>query len=60
VVAKLNGAIRTVLETPDVKAKLEGAGNSVRIETPEQFKDTVKANRLKWAEVVKAANITID
>jgi tripartite-type tricarboxylate transporter receptor subunit TctC len=60
VVAKLNAAIRNVLETPEVKAKLEGAGNSVRIETPEQFRDTVRANRQKWAEVVKAANITID
>jgi tripartite-type tricarboxylate transporter receptor subunit TctC len=32
----------------------------VRIETPEQFKKTVHANRVKWAEVVKAANISID
>jgi tripartite-type tricarboxylate transporter receptor subunit TctC len=60
VVAKLNGAIRTVLETPEVRAKLESAGNSVRIESPEQFRATVKANRAKWAEVVRAANITID
>jgi len=28
--------------------------------TPEQFKATVHANRQKWAEVVKAANVTID
>ncbi|MDB5900061.1 MAG: hypothetical protein JWP41_3663, partial [Ramlibacter sp.] len=60
VVGKLNGAIRTVLELPEVRSKLEGAGNTVRIETPEQFRATVHANRLKWAEVVKAANITID
>jgi len=59
-VAKLNGAVRQVLQMPEVKAKLEGAGNTVRLETPEQFKATVHANRLKWAEVVKAANITID
>ena len=60
VVAKLNSAIKDVLETPEIKAKLEGAGTSVRIETPEQFRATVKANRNKWAEVVKAANIHID
>jgi tripartite-type tricarboxylate transporter receptor subunit TctC len=60
VVARLNGAVRQVLQQPEVKAKLEGAGNTVRLETPEQFKATVHANRLKWAEVVKAANITID
>ena len=60
VVAKLNSAIRTVLQSPEVKARLEGTGNSVRLETPEQFRATVKANRLKWAGVVKAAGIRID
>ncbi len=60
VVARLNSAIKTVLETPEVKAKLEGAGNAVRIESPEQFRATVKANRAKWAEVVQKANITIE
>ncbi|MDD0839995.1 tripartite tricarboxylate transporter substrate binding protein [Curvibacter sp. HBC61] len=60
VVQRLNTAVQTVLENPEVKAKLEGAGNTVRLESPEQFKATVKANRQKWAEVVKAAHITID
>lgn len=60
IVSKLNSAIRTVLNTPEIKSKLESAGNSVRIETPEQFKVTVKSNRAKWVEVVKVANISID
>ncbi len=60
IVAKINGAVRTVLQTPEVRTKLESAGNTVRIETPEQFRATVHANRLKWAEVVRAANITIE
>jgi tripartite-type tricarboxylate transporter receptor subunit TctC len=60
VVAKINGAVRQVLQTPDVRARLEQAGNTIRLETPEQFRQTVHANRLKWAEVVKAANINID
>ena len=60
IVSKLNSAIRTVLNTQEIKSKLESAGNSVRIETPEQFKATVKNNRAKWVEVVKAANISID
>ncbi|MEO5670499.1 MAG: tripartite tricarboxylate transporter substrate binding protein [Ramlibacter sp.] len=59
-VAKMNAAVRTVLEMPDVRVRLEGAGNTVRLESPEQFKATVHANRAKWAEVVRAANITID
>jgi tripartite-type tricarboxylate transporter receptor subunit TctC len=60
VVAKLNAAVRQVLQMPDVRARLEGAGNTVRLETPEQFRQTVHANRLKWAEVVRAASITLD
>ena len=60
VVLRLNEALRTVLQTPEVRTKLESAGNSIRLETPEQFKNTVRANRQKWAEVVKAAQITLD
>jgi tripartite-type tricarboxylate transporter receptor subunit TctC len=60
VVAKMNAAVRQVLQMPEVRAKLEGTGNAIRLETPEQFRATVKTNRQKWAEVVKAANITID
>jgi len=60
VVAKLNAAVRQVLQQPEVRNKLESMGNTIRLETPEQFKATVHANRLKWAEVVKAANISID
>ncbi|WP_255440143.1 Bug family tripartite tricarboxylate transporter substrate binding protein [Caenimonas sedimenti] len=60
IVAKFNAGVRTVLEMPEIRAKLEGAGNTVRIENPEQFRATVRANRQKWADVVKAANITIE
>ena len=60
VVARLNEALRLVLQTPEVRGKLESAGNSIRLETPEQFKATVRANRQTWADVVKAANITLD
>ncbi len=60
IVRKLNAAVRMVLEQPEIRSHFENAGNSVRIETPEQFRSTVKANRAKWAEVIKAAHISID
>jgi tripartite-type tricarboxylate transporter receptor subunit TctC len=60
IVAKFNAAVRQVLQQPEVKNRLESMGNTIRLETPEQFKATVHANRLKWAEVVKQANVTID
>jgi tripartite-type tricarboxylate transporter receptor subunit TctC len=60
IVDKLNAAIRSVLEQPEIRERFEAQGNTVRIETPAQFKQTVHANRVKWAEVAKAANISID
>ncbi|MES2184284.1 MAG: tripartite tricarboxylate transporter substrate binding protein [Pseudomonadota bacterium] len=60
IVAKLNAAIRTVMGDPALREKFESQGNTVRTESPEVFRATVHANRLKWAEVAKAANITID
>ena len=60
IVAKLNAALKTVLESPEVRGKLEAAGNAIRIETPDQFRSTVHANRQKWAEVVRTANIVIE
>lgn len=60
VVERLNGAVRQVLEQPDISAKLTGAGNAVRIESPQQFRETLRADRAHWATVVKQAGATID
>ena len=57
---KMNAALKTALEDPEVKAKLIELGNTPRYETLEQFKATVKEGRAKWAEVVKAAGATVD
>jgi tripartite-type tricarboxylate transporter receptor subunit TctC len=56
----LNSAVRKVLEQPEIAAKLASAGNTVRIESPEQFRATVKADRARWAQVVKQAGVTLD
>ena len=60
VVETLNAAVRRVLESPEVAGKLTGAGNTVRIESPEQFRATVKADRARWAQVVRQAGVTLD
>jgi tripartite-type tricarboxylate transporter receptor subunit TctC len=58
VVNKLNAAINTVLQQPEMRTKFEAMGNTVRIESPAQFKKTVHDNRAKWADIVKTAGIT--
>ena len=60
IVEKLNAAVKAVLEQPEIRERFESQGNTVRIESPAQFRKTVHENRVKWAEVAKAANISID
>ena len=56
----MNLAIKTALADPDAQKRLIELGNTPRYETVEQFKATVKANRAKWAEVLKAGGAKIE
>ena len=60
IATKINAAIRTALEVPAVRQKLIDLGNTPRAETVEQFRATVKADRAKWAGVVKQSGASID
>ena len=60
IVNKVNAAVKAALETPAVRDRLVQLGNTPRWETPEQFRATVKADRAKWAAVVKQVGATID
>jgi tripartite-type tricarboxylate transporter receptor subunit TctC len=60
IVNRVNAAVKTALETPTVRERLNQLGNTPRYETPEQFRATVKADRARWAAVVKSIGATID
>jgi tripartite-type tricarboxylate transporter receptor subunit TctC len=60
IAAKMNAALKAAIADPEINKKLVELGNTPRYETIEQFTATVKADRAKWAEVVKAAGATID
>lgn len=60
IVARVNAAVRAALETPAVRERLAQLGNTPRWESPEQFRATVKADRARWAAVVKSVGATID
>jgi tripartite-type tricarboxylate transporter receptor subunit TctC len=57
---KMNLAIEAALDDPDVRRKLVELGDTPRYETLEQFKETVRRDRLKWAEVVKSTGATVE
>jgi tripartite-type tricarboxylate transporter receptor subunit TctC len=60
IVSRVNEAVKVALDTPSVRDRLVQLGNTPRYETPEQFRATVKADRAKWAAVVKEVGATID
>jgi tripartite-type tricarboxylate transporter receptor subunit TctC len=60
IVNKINAAVKAALETPAVQKRLLELGNTPRWESPEQFRQTVKTDREKWAAVVKEVGATID
>ena len=60
IVSRVNAAVKAALETPAVRERLVQLGNTPRWESPEQFRATVKADRAKWAAVVKSVGATID
>jgi len=57
---KMNAAVKTAIEDPEVNRKLIELGNTPRYETLAQFKATVARDRAKWAETVKAVGARID
>jgi tripartite-type tricarboxylate transporter receptor subunit TctC len=60
IAAKMNTALRAAIEDPEINKRLVELGNTPRYESLEQFKATVKADRAKWAEVVKSVGAQIE
>ena len=60
VVARLNGEISRILNTPEMKGNLAKLGTDVYTMTPEQLGNWLKSEIDKWAKVVKAANVKLE
>ena len=60
IVDRLNGEVRKILETADMKEKLAREGAEPLIQTPEQFDRTLRSSVATWRKVVKDANIKLD
>jgi tripartite-type tricarboxylate transporter receptor subunit TctC len=59
-VAKINGDITAVLDTPDMKQRLEKLGADPAPQSPEDFSKFVRAEVEKWAKVVKESGARAD
>jgi tripartite-type tricarboxylate transporter receptor subunit TctC len=57
---RVNAAVRKAQDNPALREKLSGIGTSSRSEPVDQFRATIKADRAKWAEIVKASGAKVD
>jgi len=60
IVLKLNTALNRAVATPSFKEKLTLIGAEAGGGTPEQFRDLIRSENAKWADVVKRAGAKID
>ncbi len=60
VVATLNAQAVKAVQSPEIKKKLEDAGFSVSGTSQEEAKRLVDAERVRWAQVVKASGFKAD
>jgi tripartite-type tricarboxylate transporter receptor subunit TctC len=60
VVAKLNAAVRKVMDTPAVVEKLRGLGTDPGSSSPEEFSKTIRDELDKWRSVAKSAGLKFD
>ncbi len=57
VIDKIYAAAKSVLASPEIKARFSDLGGTAGGEPPEQFKNYVMAEKRKWAQVAAAAKI---
>jgi tripartite-type tricarboxylate transporter receptor subunit TctC len=60
IVKRLNAEIVKILHLPDVNEKLAGLGAEIVADSPEEFAALVKAEVVKWSDVVKKSGAKVD
>jgi tripartite-type tricarboxylate transporter receptor subunit TctC len=60
IVAKLNGEINRILNTPEMKERLLGQGAEVRTDTPEAMASWISSEKSKWAKVIKDSGVKLE
>jgi len=60
VLEKLNAALRQTLASPDLKARLASQGTQLYTGAPDEYARFIAAEKAKWSEIVKRADIKMD
>lgn len=59
-VARLNRELKDILALPDVRAAFETQGMDPASSTPDDFRKLVEQDAARWAQLIKAQNITAE
>ena len=60
IVAKLNGALRPIIDSPEVQARFKNVGFEGFSSTPEELGNFIKAQLALWGKMIKDANVQLD
>lgn len=60
IVRRINAEIVKGLAMPEARQRLEKVGVDPTTGTPEQFNELLKSERVKWARVIREANIKVE
>lgn len=60
IVAKLNGALRPIIDSPEVQARFKNVGFEGFSSTPEELGNFIKAQLALWGKMIKDANIELN
>lgn len=60
IVERLNDALRKALEMPEVQKGLASLGGDLTVGSPAEFAAMMQAEKLRWAELVKATGLQIE
>ena len=59
-VTRINAEVNKILAMPDVRERLTSQGADPFISTPPQFAAMIRAEMLRYAKVIKAANVKLE
>jgi len=59
IAARLTTELQAVLDTPEFATRLQPLGVAPAHVAPEQFRALIASDTARWADIVKAAGITV-
>jgi tripartite-type tricarboxylate transporter receptor subunit TctC len=60
IVKKLNGEIRTIMQSPEMQERLRTEGAIATVSTPEEFEKFIASEIARWGTVIKTAGMRPD